>query len=113
MKKIIVILVMMLFLVGCGYKSSYHYPHIPKIESNDEKEIIEYVVKTIQMDMQHKIELDYKTLKTWRYSEETDNGSLLKGTSIFVDCKIKGGKYFIQVKNFNNKPNYFVSIVEE
>ena len=40
MKKIIVSLIMMLCLVGCGYKSSYHYPHIPKIESNDEKEII-------------------------------------------------------------------------
>ena len=113
MKKIIVSLIMMFCLVGCGYKSSYHYPHISKIKSSDEKEIIEYVVKTIQMDMQHKIELDYKTLKTWEYSEVTDNGSLLKGTSIFVDCKIKGGNYFIRVKNLDDKPNYFVSIVEE
>ena len=44
MKKIIVILAMMLFLVGCGYKSSYYFNSIQKIKSNDEKEVAEYVV---------------------------------------------------------------------
>lgn len=112
MKKIIVSLIMMLCLVGCGYKSSYHFNSIQKIKSSDEKEVVEYVVNKIRSFVHHKIEVDYKTIKTYGVFEKTDNG-FIEGKSIFVDCKIKDGNYFIEIKNFNNKPNYFVSVVEE
>lgn len=112
MKKIIVSLIMMLCLVGCGYKSIYHFNSIQKIKSSDEKEVVEYVVNKIRSFVHHKIEVDYKTIKTYSVFEKTDNG-FIEGKSIFVDCKIKDSNYFIEIKNFNNKPNYFVSIVEE
>ena len=112
MKKIIVIFAMMLFLVGCSYKASYYFNSIQKIKSNDEKEVAEYVVNKIRSFVHHKIEVDYKTIKTYGVFEKTDNG-FIEGKSIFVDCKIKGDNYFIEIKNFKNKPNYFVSIVEE
>ena len=112
MKKIIVGLIMMLCLVGCGYKSNYLFNSIQKIKSSNEKEVVEYVVNKIRSFIHHKIEVDYKTIKTYGVFEKTDNG-FIEGKSIFVDCKIKDSNYFMEIRNFNNKTNYFISIVEK
>lgn len=109
MKKIIVMFMLMLFLVGCdGGVQHVIIFNFPKIKTKDSKEIVEYVVRTMQFDVKHKIEVDYKTLSTYEYSKEG-----VKGEFILVDCKIKDKKYFIQIRIFNNISNFHASLTEK
>lgn len=107
MKKIIVIFLMMLFLVGCYKTSAFFY--IQKIKTNNSKEIVEYVVKKMQLNISNKIEVDYNTLNTYGYWER-NKGS---GKSIIVDCKVKNTKCFIEIKNLDKSDVYLVAITEE
>lgn len=111
MKKIISMFMLMMFLVGCGVRHTIIF-NIHKIKSKDSKEIVEYVVRTMRIDIRHKIEVDYKTLSTYTYFE-SDRKKYIEGKLIFVDCKIKDKKYFIQIKNLNNISNYHVALVKE
>jgi uncharacterized protein YpmB len=107
MKKIIVIFLMMLFLVGCYKTSAFFY--IQKIKTNNSKEIVEYVVKKMQLNTSKKIEVDYNTLNTYGYWGK-NKGS---GKSIIVDCKVKNTKCFIEIKNLDKSDVYLVVITEE
>lgn len=113
MKKIIAMFMLMMFLVGCGVRHTIIF-NIPKIKTKDSKEIVEYVVRTMQLDIRHKIEVDYKTLSTYTYFEsEIVRPRYIEGKSILIDCKIKDKKYFIQIKSLNNISNYHVTLVSE
>lgn len=109
MKKIIAMFMLMMFLIGCGVQHTIIF-NIPKIKTKDSKEIVEYVVRTMQLDLRHKIEVDYKTLSTYTYFEK-DGQKYIEGKSIFVDCKIKDKACSIQIKSFNNISNYHVVLV--
>ena len=111
MKKIIAMFMLMMFLIGCGVRHTIIF-NISKIKTKDSKEIVEYVVRTMQLDVRHKIEVDYKTLSTYTYFEK-DGQKYIEGKSILVDCKVKDKNCFIQIKSFNNISNYHVALVEE
>lgn len=109
MKKIIAIFMLMIFLIGCGVRHTIIF-NIPKIKTKDSKEIAEYVVRTMQLDIRHKIEVDYKTLSTYTYLEK-DGQKYIKGKLILVDCKVKDKECFIKIKSFDNISNYHVTLV--
>jgi hypothetical protein len=110
MKKIIAMFILMMFLIGCGVQHNIIF-NIPKIKTKDSKEIVEYVVRTIQLGAKHKIEVDYKTLSTYTYFEK-DGQKYIEGKSILVDCKVKDKEYFIRIESLNNISNYHVALVE-
>lgn len=109
MKKIIAIFMLMIFLIGCGVRHTVIF-NIPKIKTKDSKEIVEYVVRTMQLDIKHKIEVDYKTLSTYTYLEK-DGQKYIEGKLILVDCKVKDRKCCIKIKSFDNISNYHVTLV--
>ena len=110
MKKIIAMFMLMMFLIGCSVQHNIIF-NIPKIKTKDSKEIVEYVVRTMQLDVRHKIEVDYKTLSTYTYFEK-DGQKYIEGKSILVDCKVKDKKYFIRIQSLNNISNYHVTLVK-
>jgi hypothetical protein len=110
MKKIIAMFMLMIFLIGCGVQHTIIF-NIPKIKTKDSKEIVEYVIRTMQLDVRYKIEVDYKTLSTYTYFEK-DGQKYIEGKSILVDCKVKDKEYFIRIESLNNISNYHVALVE-
>lgn len=108
MKKIIAMFMLMIFLFGCGVRHTIRF-NIPKIKTKDSKEIVEYVVRTMQINIRHKIEVDYKTFSTYTYFEK-DGQKYIEGKLILIDCKVKDRECFIKINSLDNISNYHVTL---